>query len=333
MFRVIVRMVRAILRTEQSKLPHGLPWLVSLVLAVLVAVELTRLSSQLLVLARGGSGEFEVPAGDARPGDARPSDSRPGNARLDDAHDPLRQSAIDVSRIVAAHLFGAAAEPATADAAAAIPPTAAKLTLTGTLAAADPKRGAAIITAEGKSAVYPVGASLGTAVVTLVYTDRIILDRKGASEALRIPRRSSPPDESSKQPAEVVTAAREGGSGDLIADNAGEIADVMRAGGPVTDEAGRMRGFRIYPGNDRSAFGAAGLHGGDVVIAINGVSVLEQNRQSGQDVFQTIRNLARATMTIERNGRTSEVTVDVAQAGSSMRPVATAGAETATSLQ
>jgi type II secretory pathway component PulC len=69
------------------------------------------------------------------------------------------------------------------------------------------------------------------------------------------------------------------------------------------------------------------LHGGDVVVAVNGTSVLEQNHQSSQELFQTIGNQTRATMTIERNGQTREVTVDVAQAGTSMKPEAAISVE------
>ena len=94
-----------------------------------------------------------------------------------------------------------------------------------------------------------------------------------------------------------------------------------------------MRGFRIYPGKDRSAFLAAGLHGGDVVVAMNGASVLDQHRSGSQELFQTIGNSARATVTIERNGGTREVTVDVAQAGSSLQPTSSAGIGTTTSVE
>jgi general secretion pathway protein C len=290
-------MLRAIVHTLRSRAPRSLPCLVSIALAALVAVESVRLSWQFLLLAQGSPEEFEA---------------RSAHAATVRAH----QWDIDVARITAAHLFGVpAAAPVKVDA-ADVPVTAANLVLTGTLASANPKRGVAIVRDDGKSAVYEVGASLGGAVVASIYADRVVLDRGGTLEALLMPRQI-PADGSMP-----VAGASQGGPAAVADGNAGGISVVMRAGGSVTNEAGRVRGFRIYPGRDRSTFGAAGFHGGDLVVAVNGTSVLEQNSQSGQELFQTIANLARATMTIERNGQTHDVTVDVAQAGTSMNPVA-----------
>jgi len=283
----------------RSRAPRSLPWLVSIALAALVAVESVRLSWQLLLLTHGSPEKFEARSADAATAGAHQSD-------------------INVARIIAAHLFGVpVAAPVKVDP-GAVPLTAANLVLTGTLASVNPKRGAAIIRDEGKSDVYEVGASVGGAVVSSIYADRVVLDRGGTLEALRMPRQL-PADGAT--PIAVAGASLKGGPAGVNDGNAGGIAAVMRAGGAVTNEAGRVRGFRIYPGRDRSTFGAAGLHGGDLVVAVNGTSVLEQNRQSGQELFQTIGNLVRATMTIERNGQTHEVTVDVAQAGTSMNPV------------
>jgi general secretion pathway protein C len=272
--------------------------LVSVALAVLVAVEFVRLSWDLVLLAHGGPDEFEARSAEAATLSTHPSD-------------------IDVARITAAHLFGVpAAAPVKLDP-AAVPLSAANLVLTGTLASANPKRGVAIVKDDAKSAVYVVGASLGGAVVSSIYADRIVLDRGGTLEALRIPRQIPV---GGSTPMAATDAVVKGSPAAVVDVNAGDIASVMRAGGSVTDEAGRVRGFRIYPGRDRSTFGASGLHGGDLVVAVNGTSVLEQNRQSGQELLQTIGNLTRATMTIERNGQTHEVTVDAAQAGTSMSP-------------
>jgi len=69
------------------------------------------------------------------------------------------------------------------------------------------------------------------------------------------------------------------------------------------------------------------------LVALNGIPVLEQNRQDGREAFNAIRNADRATMTIERFGRTTDVTIDVAQAGTSAGAAPTNGVEDATSVQ
>ena len=110
------------------------------------------------------------------------------------------------------------------------------------------------------------------------------------------------------QPAELARTERQ---------DTPELAAVMRAGGAEADVDGRIRGFHIFPGRDRDTFLSSGLHGGDLVVAVNGASVQDQNRQSSQEVFKTISSSARATLTIERFGQTRDVTIDLAQAGSS----------------
>jgi general secretion pathway protein C len=273
-------------------MPRDLPGLVSTCLAALVAAELIRIGTQLLL-----------------PGPNTAADPIPApGASLRD------RPQIDVAALMAAHLFGASPSAASMDP-AAVPVTAANMRLTGTLASPNSRRAGAIVTDDGKSGFYQIGAHVGGAVISRIYADRIILDRGGALELLLMPRHDSPGGSSGPAPARAPGSVETEVAAGPAGDNTGDIAQVMRAGGPVMNEDGRMRGFRIYPGKDRSAFLAAGLHGGDVVVAVNGASVLDQNRNGSQELFRAIGNSARATMTIERNGNTRDVTVDTAQAG------------------
>jgi general secretion pathway protein C len=229
----------------------------------------------------------------------------------------IRPQRVNAGRIIEAHLFGDTAENSRTEPAldADAPPTSASLLLTGTIAAVDPKRGTAIIKDAGRSTMYLVGWDVGGAFVYAVYVDRVILNRGGKLESLFMPR-STPPAARSAQYAD-------GNSGlgkapvpaDPLADGKRGLADVVRVGAAVGNETGQIRGFHIYPGKDRSAFTDAGLHGGDLLVAVNGISVLEQNRRDGAEAFNTLGNADRATMTIERFGRTTDVTIDVAQAG------------------
>jgi general secretion pathway protein C len=303
--------------TEQrwwSNLPGNAPRVVSIVLGVLVATELGHTALVLPELI--GVGPLEAKSDD-----------------MAGLRDQIRPRRVDVKKIVEAHLFGDAAESVPTDPAEA-PPTSANLLLTGTLAAADPKRGTAIINDAGRSAMFFVGADVGGASVYAVYVDRVILNRRGKFESLFMPRSTPPPTGGTAQyavnsgfgkapqPAQQRTDDRKPGLGDIV-----------RVGAAVGSETGQIRGFHIYPGKDRSAFADAGLRGGDIVVAINGVSLLEQNRRDGGEAFNAIANADRATMTIERFGRTTDVTIDAAQAGASAVAPATNGVEAETSVQ
>jgi tetratricopeptide (TPR) repeat protein len=106
---------------------------------------------------------------------------------------------VDVDPILTAHLFGQVAQDDPGPQMAST--TAADLKLSGTLAEADPRRGYAIIGDAEKSRLYSVGDSLDGATLREVYRDHVVLERHGASESLRLPRRGSEPEAA---PAEVA---------------------------------------------------------------------------------------------------------------------------------
>jgi len=72
-----------------------------------------------------------------------------------------------------------------------------------------------------------------------------------------------------------------------------------------------LRGFRVYPGRNRSAFNGLGLRPGDLVTAINGTTL--DDPQRSQEIFNTIQSSNSATVTIERAGQTVEVSMNIAQ--------------------
>jgi general secretion pathway protein C len=299
-----------------SKLPPNAPRVVSIVLGALVAAELGRIAFVLPPLI--GVGPLEAKS-----------------AGIAGLRNQIRHGRVDVGGIVEAHLFGDAAENSRAQPAndAAAPPTSANLVLTGTIAGADPKRGTAIVKDNGKSAVYLVGGDVGGASVYAVYVDRVILNRNGKLESLFMPRSTPSAAGSAQYANENSGLGKAPVPADSMADSKRGLADVVRVGSAVGSDTGQIRGFHIYPGKDRSAFADAGLHGGDLVVAVNGIPVVEQSRNDGQGAFNVIGNSARATMTIERFGRTTDVTIDVAQAGSTASAATTNGVSDATSVQ
>ena len=148
----------------------------------------------------------------------------------------------------------------------------ANLVLAGTIATQDPKRGIAIISDGGPSKVFSVGDNVNGAALYSVYLDHVILDRGGTLETLRLPRllaggprmpvRRGGPD---ARTTEAVDNIRR-----LVQQDPGLLDQVMRTVPSYDNAAGKLRGFRAYPGRNRTIFNKLGLKPGDLVTAING---------------------------------------------------------------
>src|SRR5271167_3628660 len=59
----------------------------------------------------------------------------------------------------------------------------------------------------------------------------------------------------------------------LVQQDPGLLDQVMRTVPSYDNAAGKLRGFRAYPGRNRQIFGRLGLKAGDLVTAINGTSL------------------------------------------------------------
>ena len=282
-------------RTNQwlNRLQANGPNWVSWALAILIVAQLASLSISLL------SGRVKSP--------------QPVVAR---AAQPHPAAGIDVQGVVAAHLFGVAvADPSTQDPENA-PLSSANLVLAGTIATHDPKHGIAIISDGGPARVYSVGDNLSGASLHSVYLDHVILDRAGVLETLRLPRLLA-----GSRPGPV--ARRGGGGGDprtaaavdnirrLVQQDPNILDQVMRTVASYDNVAGKLRGFRAYPGKNRAIFGKLGLKPGDLVTAINGQAL--DDPQRSQEVFNTIQTSDHVTVTLERAGQKQDLTLNIAQ--------------------
>jgi general secretion pathway protein C len=283
-------------RTQEwlSRLQGNGPRLVSLALAALIAVELARIAISVL-----GGGPVKSPQPVLR------------NTR------PVAPSAgLDIQGVVAAHLFGVATvDPATQDPANA-PPSTANLVLAGTIATQDPKRGVAIISDGGPSKVYSVGDMVGGASLHSVYLDHVILDRSGALETLLLPRllgpgMHGPPVVRRLGGADPRTVAAVDNIRRMVQQDPTILDQVMRTVPSYDNTAGKLRGFRAYPGRNRQIFGKLGLKPGDLVTAINGTAL--DDPQRSQEVFNTIQTSDHVSVTIERGGQKQEITLNIAQ--------------------
>ena len=85
----------------------------------------------------------------------------------------------------------------------------------------------------------------------------------------------------------------------------------MRTVASYDNSAGKLRGFRAYPGRNRAIFNKLGLKPGDLVTAING-TVLDDPQHS-QEVFDTIQTSDHVTVTVERGGQRQDISLNIAQ--------------------
>jgi general secretion pathway protein C len=190
------------------------------------------------------------------------------------------------------------------------------LVLAGTIASQDPKRGVAIISDGGPAKVYSVGDSVGGAALHSVYLDHVILDRAGTLETLQLPRllgagMRAPPVVRRLGTGDPRTVAAVDNIRRMVEKDPSLLDQVMRTVPSFDNAAGKLRGFRAYPGRNRMIFGKLGLKPGDLVTAINGTAL--DDPQRSQDVFNTIQSSDHVTVTVERAGQKQEITLNIAQ--------------------
>ena len=260
-----------------------------------------RLATWALALGLGVQGALivtDLASGGGRRG-ATQAVRAPGTAR-----------ALDLAAITNAHLFGAAPPPKQDGANA--PQTSIPLVLTGTIAGNDPQNGLAILGPTAQTAkVYAVGDNVpGGAKLHSVYSDRVVIDRDGQLESLALPRQlnagNAPPPSSAALQGDNSSIER---MRRMISEQPGLLADVMRPQ-PVMDH-GRMNGFRVYPGRDRTAFMRLGLRPGDQVTAINGTPLDDRDR--GEQILHTLGTSSEAHVTVIRNGQPQDLVLNIAQ--------------------
>jgi general secretion pathway protein C len=215
--------------------------------------------------------------------------------------------ALEVGSIVAAHLFGTASSGA-ADPNA--PQTAVQLVLAGVLAVPDPKRGLALIGPNAATArLYTVGSAVpGGVSLHAVYPDRVLLNRSGIIESLLLPKKllaQAPPPvgagAGAQSPAQRLAALAQG--------NGALLGGLVRAQ-PVF-AGGKLSGYRIFPGGRASvgAYTQLGLRPGDLVTAVNGTLLDDPNR--GNEILQTLSSASSATLTVQRNGTSQDLNLNL----------------------
>ena len=219
---------------------------------------------------------------------------------------------IDYPAIAAAHIFGIpGAEPVYQEEISDAPDTSLNLKLRGTIATDDPDVAHAIIAdGKGQDNVYFLQDKVpGGATLQEIHPDRVILNRAGQLEALRLPklsemlgkpatRRSAGTvnNRPSSQPSN--TRSRPASSG---------FMQVFRPQPYMPN--GELKGYRVYPGRDRRKFASLGFRPGDLVTSIDGQD-LQNLQTSPMEIFGDMANKSQLSFTVERSGQPVVITLD-----------------------
>jgi general secretion pathway protein C len=227
---------------------------------------------------------------------------------------PPAQQPADLAKLTNSHLFGEAHEEAAPVVTAVdAPDTTLSLSLTGILAYGP--KGAAIISANrGQEKTYRVGDSVDNADGATLHTvepDRVLLNRKGQLETLRLPQQLSSAVARTTASPVIPPAAQQppGSLRQVISENASRLTDIVRLAPHVQE--GKVVGFRVNPGRDRETFEKLGLQAGDVVTDING-TVLDDPSQ-GLQVFESLGEATQANVTVLREGTPQVIVIDTTQ--------------------
>jgi len=211
----------------------------------------------------------------------------------------------DAAALAGMHLFGQppAIIPSNQPEAAPddLPETNLRLVLTGVMAAEPQTSSRAFIRVGATDAkVFAVGEEI-TSGATLegVYLDRVVLRRAGRLETLRFPASENPGPAVQRRPASparatAISAIQQGLDGDPQ-----QLLRIIRPTPYFED--GDQVGYRVVPGQDRTAFSALGLQMGDVITHIDGQPLTDPG--TSMVALQRLAESGRAQITVRREGR------------------------------
>lgn len=229
-------------------------------------------------------------------------------------------SAIDLNAIANAGLFGRyQAAPATEASLLNAPETVLNLTLIGLLADDREQYSRALIATQGgDEKAYAIGDDVARGVLLqAIFPDRVILLRGGQLETLRL-ERDKPGTGGTAAPAPPPVASSsddDGAAAQLTRIRDEVLKDPAKASEYVrlqpANISGQLKGYRVYPGRDRSAFTSAGLRPGDLVTSVNGVQLDDPAK-----ALQLLGDLGQAgqvNLVVERGGQTQNISINLSQ--------------------
>ena len=224
-------------------------------------------------------------------------------------------------KIADQHLFGLANQAAGNLTNA--PDTTLALTLHGIVAGKNAKDSRALIVANGDEEPYALGATVpGGALIRAIFPDRVLLERNGRVEALRLPKDEGGegmtvnagtmlPPANPGAPVESPMPQTPGELRQAIANNPEKLMDVVRIM-PV-QEQGKLTGYRIYPAGNSPLFTQLGLRPGDVVTAVNGIPLTDPAQSIR--ILSTVKTSEQISVTLLRNGQPQTVQLQMPPPG------------------
>jgi general secretion pathway protein C len=225
-----------------------------------------------------------------------------------------RVRSTNAQQIADSHLFGVANAPDDPNNVANAPQTQIPLFLTGTIAAGDPTKGFAFIGESPATTKFVrVGDTVGgSARLHSVYQEKVMLDRGGRLESLLLPRQGAAmlgSRSTANMPANPPPARFAENIKRIAETNPAAFTEIVRPQPRIVQ--GVMQGFMVYPGRNRQQFAKLGLQPGDLVKAINGTPLDDQQRSA--EIFNSLGSSDRAQITIERNGKIEQLTLNTSQ--------------------
>lgn len=240
-----------------------------------------------------------------------PSSVLPPAAAVPAAHlqaDSVTGSRGSFRELAALSVFGT---PARENRVVNAPETSLSWTLKGVFTNPDPSRSAAILAPQGQSEkLYRVGASLpGSVILQEVFADRVILDRGGRLETLRLKRHDAPASAGRRSAPALPAAAQAEPRVDRDAwvNDPQRFLDVISAN-PVMED-GVLYGLEVSPARNAREFEAAGLVSGDVITEVNGRPVAEISDY--RDLLAELADASSVSVSLERNGEPMNITINM----------------------
>jgi len=231
---------------------------------------------------------------------------------------PRASDAPDINAVASAGLFGRYQAPAsTEDSLLSAPETPLNMTLIGLLADDRQQYSRALIAQGADEQSYAIGDDVARGVtLQAIFPDRVILSRNGRLETLRLER--DKPGAAGEGPAAPPVPAEERppGSPPPLAQIRDEVLkDPARASEYVrvqpANVGGQLKGYRVYPGKDRSAFTAAGLRPGDLVTSVNGVQL--DDPAKAMQMLGELGQAGQVNLVVERGGQSQNISINLSQ--------------------
>lgn len=247
------------------------------------------------------------------------------------------QSKVDVAAMKAWHLFGRNQQEITETVAVTVPSdaeldakeTRLNLKLLGVMLSTG-EDSYAVIEHANSADLYKVGSPIpGGQNVKLsrVLGDRVIIDNRGSFESLLLYDDSQKSGNASITPVapRPVAAARaqvvdQRNNSELtqvasayreqLMTNPMSLADVIRIN-IAKDANGNVVGYSIRPGRDRKQFADFGLQSGDIVTAVNGISL--EDPAKAMELYGQLRTAREASLSIKRGSEDINVIVGLSE--------------------